>query len=107
MAAEKASLVMVHLAEGAKKAYTSAWNRWTLFCRLRDHGPWLEFESKRELRLQEEKVLDFVVHMSSTMTRAAGTIATHLYAIRKEHEVQGMGNPLERMSRVWPAMGAP
>jgi len=64
----------------------------------------LEPENRTDVRIAEEQVLDFVVHLHSNMSRGDSTISSHLYAIRRHHEEVGAPNPLARMTRLWLAV---
>jgi hypothetical protein len=100
---EKVRLVLGKLAEGTRRAYSTGWRWWSLFCAAREISP-LRMVSESNRSDEEDRFLDFVVHLASNGHRAPGTIKTHLSAVRAQHIAAGRPDPTVGMARLWMAM---
>ena len=85
--------------------YASGWKLWTLFMRARQRDPFLRAKTVAQGFEDEDKILDFIVHLVQLFHRTEGTIKTKLMAIRFNHLTQGLPDPLEGKERVWLALG--
>ena len=101
---EKARYVTGHLAEGTKKGYNIGWHQWCIFCGMRERSPFVLSEDRAGKRIDEEDLLDFVIHLFANMGRAEGTVKQRLFGIRAEHVVRGLGDPLLGRPRMWMAI---
>ena len=52
-------------------------------------------------------MLDFVVHLTKNMSRAAGTVKNYVSAISTKQEMLGLERPSEKMRRVKLALMGP
>lgn len=97
---ERRQLVMRSWAEGTHRVYDGAWKRWIIFCETRGQAKFLVGQTTAEHREEEDQVLDYIVHLSKTMLRAAKTVENATFAVRARHLQQGFNNPLDHMPRV-------
>jgi hypothetical protein len=99
----KLQLILDKLAEGTKKSYSVGWRWWALFCRARGIEPfrWVDAVTKKD---EEERLLDFVLHLAEHGTKAVGTIKQYLSAIRAQHVCAGYPDPTGPMTRLWMAI---
>ena len=54
-----------------------------------------------ESRRDEDRLLQFSVHLADSPSRAAGTVKNKLIGIRHAHVVNGLDDPLVDKDRVW------
>jgi len=101
LASEREKAVAAAFAPGTQTTYKYSWGKWETFCRAREEQPLITGSNPQEEWDDEERVLDFVVHVTVNMHREAGTLKGYLSAIGSRHEQLGLGRPLDRMRRVW------
>ena len=94
------ALLMEALADGTSKTYRAAWDQWTTYARVRGIEPFLEGQTRKEIRQDEEEILLYMVHLGITMSRAAGTVKAKLFALRQMHIVAGYPDPLQGKPRL-------
>ena len=85
--------------------YASGWKLWTWFVRARQRDPYLRGRSLQQQTADEERLLDFIVHLVQLFHRTENTIKTKLMAVRYHHLTQGLQDPLEDKDRLWLALG--
>ena len=100
---EKVRLILGKLADGTRKTYSLGWRWWALFCGARGVEP-LRWVTEATRMGEQDRLLDFVVHLSTNGHRAPGTIKTYLSAIRARHVAAGHPDPTAGMTRLWMAM---
>lgn len=92
------ALLLSRYSQSTTTSYQSQWEWWALFCRRRGE------DSVRYVpaynRVEEQLVLDYLVHCFSNETKAPGTIKLRLAAIRSMHLTLGYPDPLAHMPRV-------
>ena len=93
------------LADSTRQGYDTGWKHWTDFCKVLGKSPFLEGETKAELREDEDLLLLFVSYLSKTLSRTEGTIKQKLFAIKFAHTVAGLPDPLKGRVRLWAALG--
>jgi hypothetical protein len=92
-------LIMSRLAGNTRRAYDNQWGWWALFCRAKGLDP-LRSVNRDNARGEEELFLEYIVHCSSSVPRAPGTVKLRLAAIRNRHVSLGLPDPLTFMPRV-------
>ena len=85
---------MSQLAKGSRVAYDTAWRQWCLFCKARKRDLYLWVTSCAERQADEELLLEYVVRFVPTMKRHPGTVKNKLMAIRHQHILRGIPDPL-------------
>jgi hypothetical protein len=100
---EKVRMIMGKLAAGTRRVYAVGWRWWRLFCDCREVSP-LRFVREASRQEEEDRFLDFVVHLSANQHLAPGTIKTYLSAVRAQHLSAGCPDPTTGMARLWMAM---
>ena len=93
------------IGSGTQGAYASGWRLWTWFMRARKKDPFLKGRNEAQVSLDEDKLLDFIVHLVQLFHRTEGTIKSKLMAIRFHHLSNGLPDPLDGKERVWLALG--
>ena len=73
--------------------------------RARQRDPFLRGKSLQQQTADEERLLDFIVHLVQLFHRTENTIKTKLMAVRYHHLTQGLQDPLEDKERLWLALG--
>jgi len=93
------------VGEGTHTTYSSGWKLWKLFMRARERDPFLRGRSMQHVLADEERLLDFIVHLVQLFHRTENTVKTKLMAVRYHHLTQGLPDPLEDKERLWLALG--
>ena len=100
---EAEALILDSLADSTARSYNSAWEKWLLFCRLRNRQPFLEGLTQAERAQDEDELLLFMVHEAVTLRHAPGTVLQRMFAIRQTHLAAGYADPLEGANgSCWP-----
>ena len=102
--AEGEALLMEALAEGTSKTYRAAWDQWMFYSRVRSIDPFFHGQTRKEIRHDGKEILLYVVHLGITMSRAAGTVKSKLFAPRQMHVMGGYPGPLQGKPRLWMAL---
>lgn len=100
---EKVRLVLGKLAESSRRAYSVGWRWWALFCRARNIEPLRRVKDDNRDE-EEDRILDFVVHLATNGRMSPGTIKMYLSAVRSHHVAAGRPDLTAGMARLWMAM---
>ena len=73
--------------------------------RARKRDPFLRGKSVKHQFEDEDRILDFILHLVQLFHRTENTIKTKLKAIRYYHLTNGLQDPLETKERIWLALG--
>ena len=99
-----AKAVWAKLAEGTRSGYSTGWTQWARFRELQGESAFLEGESPKERRQEEDALLRYTAFLHLIMKRSEGTIRQKLFAIKFGHTVAGLPDPLQRRDRLWAAL---
>jgi hypothetical protein len=100
---EKVRTIMGQPAAGTRRIYAAGWRRWRLFCDGREVPP-LRLVRKASRRKEEDRFLDFVVHLVVNQHLAPCTIKTYLIAVRAQLMSGGRPDLTTGMARLRMAM---
>ena len=90
---------MSRLAGNTRRSYDNQWGWWTLFCLAKGVDP-LRMVSRDNAREEEDLFLEYIVHCSSSVPSAPGTLKLRIASIRNRHVSLGLPDPLAFMPRV-------
>ena len=103
LATEKEGLFGTSLARETKASCDPC----EMFCRIRNESPLLYGEPADDRLVEEEQMLDFVVHLTKNMSRAPSTVKKYVSAISTKHEMLDLHRPSDCMRRVKLALRRP